>query len=107
MGNSFKIIIIITKGKEINEVVQQIQELLINIKEKKASNSLRKEEFKRKDEIVRMMLAEKQKLEETNSHLREKYENATRINRGETNVISDFKIEESNVINFILSSPME
>jgi hypothetical protein len=48
MGNSFKIIIIITKGKEINEVVQQIQELLINIKEKKLLILLGKKNLKEK-----------------------------------------------------------
>jgi hypothetical protein len=95
------------KGKEINEVVKQVQQLLKNIKEKKASNSVKREELRRKEEAIRRMLAEKQALEETNSKLREKYENAARINRGESNVIPDFKIEESEVINFIPSSPID
>ena len=64
-----------SKEKEINETVTQINNILNNIKEKKASNALKKEELNRKEEIVRKKLQEKRLIIDRNNEIREKLKN--------------------------------
>jgi hypothetical protein len=96
-----------SKEEEIDELIIGIREISEDIKKKRKLNMIKMEEIRAKEKIAKTKREEKLRLQEKNMELRERLDQAARINKGESNVVPDFKIVPEEIINFLPLTPIE